>query len=277
MITQRTSVEGLGEVAPSVGNLADNVRDLRGRLISVRNDAYARIKTAGTAKLGKTEGTRVAVEFDYIKGEFPVAVEYDKLSLDLARRAVIANSQGKYSCTDSTERYDKKRKIAEREEKSGVSHQERTAVLLPREDFNMSPLKNPNHFAFFLKDLAEKEGESSYFVLNGNNPIRVYLVDKAIVDGKKDSQLLENPNGTIVVPYAWFRSLVDGSGLGGLGSAVSCDYGARGVLSGAPKAPQKTSRTSKLKLEVTQALRRRQPFEYNGTLYVPVRKGISLK
>ncbi len=205
MITQKAYVEGLGEYATSTGDLAENVRDLKGRLASVRNEAFARIHTAGKENIG-ADGTKFAVEFDYFKGEQPVAVKYDKLSLALAKRAGKANRRDRYCCTDSGERYDSSRKKAEKR---------KGAVLLPRENFIISPFKNPDIFAFFFGDTASETGDDSYFVFNKKQPIQVYLIDKAIVDGKKNPELLENLNGTIVVPYGWFGSLGSRSGLGG--------------------------------------------------------------
>jgi hypothetical protein len=229
MITQTTYVEGLGKYATSTGDLAANVKELRGRLASMRDNAFARLKTSGinVVNIGKTEGTRVALEFDYIRGANPVVVKYDKLSPVLAKKTVEANRQDQYLCTNSTRRYDVNARTAEREDKSGIPFKDRTALLLSRDNFNMSPTENANCFAFFLEDLAS---ENSYFVLNGKVPITVYPIDKTIVDGKCNTQLLQNPNGTIVVPYGWFRSLGNRSGLDGYDRyAYICDDTARGM------------------------------------------------
>ena len=241
MISKRTNVKGLGIVAQSDGNLYTNAKDLKGRIISIEDEARARIQTAGKENIGETEGTRAAVELTYIKNDIPVAVKYDKLSQTIAKRAVEANSKNKYLCTNSTERYDINRKIADKEEKSGIPDIERTAIVLPRDDFNMSPLENSSQFNFFFEDMAEEEGKNSYFNLNKKVPVHVYLINKSITDGKKGSDVLENLNGTIIVPYMWFGGLDARSELGGVGRlAGDCGNGARGVL-GAPKASQKIS------------------------------------
>jgi len=232
-----THIRGLGKFTTSVGNLVTNVNELKGRLASLRNDALLRLKTSGNQNIGKTEGTRVALEFDYIKGANPVVIKYDKLSLSLAEKVVRANRVNKYHCTDSTKRYDTNAKKAEKEEQSGVPYEKRSAILLPRENFKMSLDENSNHFAFFLEDLAGKEGENSYFALNEKNPIEVYLIDKKIVDGERDLQLLQSQGGTIVVPYGWFRSLDSRSELDGNGrNANYYDDRARGVLEGSGEA-----------------------------------------
>src|SRR3989338_9443958 len=186
MISKKTNVEGLGIVAQSDGDLYTNVRDLKGRLISLRDEAYARIQTSGNEDIGKTDGTRTAVELTYIKSDVPVALKYDKLSLTIAKRAVEANSKGKYLCTGSTERYDTNREIADKEDKDGIPYKERTAIVLPRDSFNMSPLENSSQFNFFFEDMAEKKGKNSYFNLNKKALVHVYLIDKDMIDGKKD-------------------------------------------------------------------------------------------
>jgi hypothetical protein len=283
MITQRTPVEGLGEYVTSIGDLVTNARELKGRLASVRTDAFVRLRTAGDRKpnIGKTEGARVSLEFDYVKGAAPIVVKYNRLAIPLAQITVDANSRNQYLCTDSTKRYEEHVKRAEKEEHLGIPFARRTALILPRMNFDMSPDVNQNAFAFFLEDLAEREGENSYFVLNGRNPVTVYLINKDIIDGKKDPQLLQNPSGTVVVPYGWFWSLGDRSGLYGNGrGADDCVGRARGVLKASTegaKPTQKTARTNILETSVLSALKKKQAFEYNGVFYVPVRgKSISL-
>ena len=262
MAISKIFVEGLGEYATSTGNLVANARELGGRLASMRTDALARLVTAGDGKanIGKSEGARVGLEFNYVKGGNPVVVKYDRLSVPFAQRTVDANSRNQYLCTNSTRRYEQHAKQAEREEKSGVPYEQRTALMLVRDNFNMSPNENLNQFAFFLEDLAVKEGEKSYFVLNGRNPIIVSLIDKDIVDGKRDSQFLQNPSGTIVVPYGWFRSLGDRSELDGCSRGASyCGNRARGVfeastLQGA-KPTQKIVAESYSPAKIERALR----------------------
>lgn len=239
MIKSIANLEGLGPIVQSDGDLYTNVKDLKDGFISVRDEALLRIMTAGKENIGAIEGTRTAVKLGYIKNDAPVALKYDKLSPAIAKRAVEANSKGKYLCTNSTEMYDTNRRIADREEYSEIPYKNRRAIVLPREDFNMSPSENSSKFAFFFEDMS---GDNSYFAFNKKFPISVYLINKDIIDGKKDSGILENPDGTIIVPYMWFRSLESRSGLDGDdGDASYCNDGTRGVF-GAPLVRPKISK-----------------------------------
>src|SRR3989344_5048513 len=96
MISKKSNVEGLGIVVQSGGDLCTNVKDLKGKLISIEDEARARIQTSGNEDIGKIDGTRVAVELTYIKSDAPVALKYDELNRIIAKRAVEANSKGKY-------------------------------------------------------------------------------------------------------------------------------------------------------------------------------------
>lgn len=244
MINQTVFVKGLGEVAYSDGSLAVNRRDLKGRLISPRNEAYARIHTAGKEDIGKTDGTRVALEVDYMKGELPILARYDRLNLALAKQVVDANSQGKYYCTDSTKKYETKRKLADKEEKQGKSPQERTAIALPRDSFGMTLTENRQQLDFILQDTGEQ-----YFELNGKVLINFYPIDKKVVDGNSPN-LLTNANGTIVVPYLWFGCLDYGSGLYG---RYAYYYGrARGVSGSSAEGAPKISGETQVQKQVSE-------------------------
>jgi len=262
MISKRNLIHGLGFVVQSDGNLSTNVQDLGGRLISVRDEAFTRVHTAGKECIGQSEGTRVSVEFDYISGQPPVAIKYSQLSPSLARRTVVANTANRYHCTGSTARYNQHRKTAESQEKRSVPYEKRTAVVIPRGNFDMSPAENSGLFNFFLGDMAKAEGIDSYIVLNKGVPITVYPISKDIVDGKRDRHLLENPNGTIIVPYGWFRSLDVRSELSASSrGAEVANLRARGVLDqSAEGASQKSSSANLLynKTDVTREIKRIQ-------------------
>lgn len=248
MISKRISVEGLGTVVQSEGNLSDNFNDLGGGLISLRDEAYSRIKTAGKEDIGKFDTTRTAVELNYIRNDFPVAIKYDRLSREITEWVVNANyTFMQYICTRSTERYDTNRKIAERENKDGVPYEERKAIILPRGSrenkfgipckdrttaldveqnmFSMSPLENTNEFKFFLEDMAAQEGENSYFAFNKNTPIKVYLINKDIIE--------RDAIGTCIVPYILFDGLCNNSELWGDDRHAGDRFSTRGILKSA--------------------------------------------
>ena len=61
MIVRKIYVDGLGVVAQSEGDLSTNVRDLRGRIISARDEAFVRIMVSEDENIGRIEGTRVSM------------------------------------------------------------------------------------------------------------------------------------------------------------------------------------------------------------------------
>ena len=203
-------VEGLGEVVTSSGNLVTIVKDLGGRLISVRDEAYARIQTEGY--ISKSEGTLVSMVVSYLKGEYPVLEKKEIFPLGLAKRLVKANSQTKYYSTPTSKAYDRVREKAEKEEKLGIEPAKRTAIILPsRENFLMSSTNHVDEGAFIFEDMAKpdkKTGRKSYFQLYGS--IEMLLLDADTVDGKEPN-LLTAQNGTIQ-NYVWFGKLLDGLG-----------------------------------------------------------------
>ncbi len=224
MTVQRTNVEGLGDIVTSIGNLATNVQEL-GRIISIRDDAYARIHS----DIGKTEGTRVSMIVDYLNGEMPVLVR-NGMNQRLAESLVNANSQNKYYSTGSAEQYEKARKTADNEVKSGIVPENRKAIMCPSRDvFSMSLTENPEHLNFVFQDVAKE-----YFEKNGE-PIKFLPIHSGTVDAS---------DGTIQ-NYIWFRCLDVASELlgGDSRNASNCYNGARGVsrVLDAPKAPRKIS------------------------------------
>lgn len=223
MISKRINVKGLGIIATSDGDLYENVEDLKGRIITVRNEACARIKTAGKENIGKTEGTRVSILGIYLKEELPVWQRKLIFPKNLAKLLVNANSKNKYYSTGSTKEYEQARKNADAEEKGGVAPEERSAIVLPsKEVFEMSLSKNRNQLDFILQDLAEQ-----YLQLNGH-PIKFYPIDAGIVDGTQPD-LLTKPYGTIQ-NYMWFGGLDGRSELLGCDGVAYYDDWARGVF-----------------------------------------------
>ncbi len=245
MIKKRQYVEGLGEVGTSIGNLATNVQDLGARLISVRDDAYARIQTAGNedigriegTRIGRIEGTRVCMVVTHLKGDYPVLEKKRKFPLGLAKRLVEANFQGKYHSTSTSKAYDWVRKKADKEEQAGIDPAKRTAIVLPsRTSFVMSPDNNAEYYAFVFEDMAdsdEQTGRQSYFQLN-KGAINFYPIGVSIVDGEKPN-LLTAQNGSIP-NCVWLGSFGGRSNLGGDRVAGDCGDGSRGVCESAEGA-----------------------------------------
>jgi len=242
MITQRVYVEGLGEVATSVGDLSTNVKDLNGKLISVRDDAYSRIH----ANVGQAEGTRVSMIVNYLKGENPILVKQDKFPVRLAKELVIANRQGRYFSTGSEKQYEQSAKLAEKEVKSGIAPADRKAILCPsRAVFSMSPSENPEHLAFVFEDVA-----AEYYKKN-KQPIKFYPID---------SQIVDETNGTIQ-NYTWFSGLDGESVL--LGSGRDPDFcvgSARGVRGGSGGSAEGTRKNSVQIPTLSEILEYSKPF-----------------
>jgi len=231
-----TYVDGVGEFPTSVGDLATNVQELRGRLTSVSNDAYTRIVTAGKQDVGKTEGTRVSMIINYLKGEKPVLLKQERFPIGLARKLIEANSKKRYYSTNSEKAYETAIKTAEQENKQGIEPKKRTAIICPsRIDFSMSPDENKSHYEFVFGDMAYENKENrglSYFQLN-KGPITFCPIDVGTVD---------SINGAIQ-NYLWFRSLDNGSVLiGSYRNANYCIGRARGALKRTHEAGRKNFR-----------------------------------
>lgn len=266
-------VEGLGKVRQSGGDLYTNVNEL-GKLISPRNEAYARMHSS------ITDGTRVSMAVRHFKGEVPILIK-NAMTKRLAKQLVHANSQGKYFSTSSPREYEQARTLAEKQARD-IEPAKRTAIACPSRDvFGMSPITYLDHLKFIFEDLADASGENSYWqfarkAVNAGEDfvINFYPIDKDIVDGNQPQELT-SLNGT-VENYLWFRSLGSGSGLGGgNGDAGSIGGRARGVSSARHKVPsvsRKNSGVKSLDERVSVALERKQAFEYNGVVWVPARK-----
>lgn len=220
VLSERRTIDGLGEVVESTGDLVTNVRELRkyGGLISPRDEAYVRAHSG----IGQSEGTRVSMVVRYLKGENSVLVK-DGMTLSLARKLTEANRQGNYFDTGSSKAYDLARKIADKEEKSGKAAEERIAILCPsRDKFGMSPTENSTVLEFVFEDTAQE-----YFERNGSNQIAFYPIDSLVVDRAQGA--IQN--------YLWFDGLGGRSELDGNSRFANyVDCGARGVLAVPTKA-----------------------------------------
>lgn len=248
MITQKYHIKGLGEIAYSDGTLVDNVKDLNGRLISPKDEAFARFQSRVGKQIGKTDGTRVAIEVDYLKDEDPVLVRYDKLSPRLAKSVVDANSHNKYFCTDSSKRYETKRRAADKQLEQGISPSQMSAIVISRNVFEMALTPSRDVLDFLFQDQTEV-----YYGFKGDFPIRFYPLDRDVVDGN-NPDLLTNTNGTIVIPALWFCSLDYRSEFFG-DRFLDFDIRARGVLKSGEATSQKIS-TQETKVEPAYTLKK---------------------
>ena len=169
------------------------------RLISPRDEAYARLQTKGKENLGKEYGTWTTAGFEYIKGELPILrLNSRLLNPNLAKQAVEANRNGNYFSTDSTKEYELSLKQAQKDKNKDPM--DRSVIILPsRNNFRISCKENKEISEAILKDQAEP-----YFELN-NGPITVYPVSSETVDKQ---------NGTILTQL-WFGNLVSGSAFDG--------------------------------------------------------------
>ena len=111
-----THVKELGEVVQSNGNWLTNVQDSKGRIITPRNEAYARLQTIGEKDIGKSYGTRTSAGFEHAKEQFPlVRLRSQLLNKSLAEKAVAANNNGNYFSTQTTKEYEQSLEEAEEE------------------------------------------------------------------------------------------------------------------------------------------------------------------
>ena len=121
-----TYVKGLGNVMQSSGDFSANLKDIGRRIISPRDEAYARLATDGKENIGQSTGTWTSAGLEYAKGELPVFNPFSRLlNLKLARQAVEANRAGRYFNTEARAEYDKSLKQAQKK---------KSALVLPSRD-----------------------------------------------------------------------------------------------------------------------------------------------
>ena len=208
-------VKGLGEVVETAADFYSELKELKlggARLISPRDEAYARLQTIGKDNIGEDDGTRTRAGFDYAKEQLPILrLNSRLLNPALAKKAVKSNRANAYFHTETTEEYEQSLKQAEKDMSKEPS--KRSAVVLPsRDNFTMSDKENWEVLEAVLKDQAEP-----YFKFNG--PITVYPVDKKVVDAQ---------DGTIET-VLWFRNLRNWSDFSGISWDLGNAYRARGV------------------------------------------------
>lgn len=209
-------VKGLGKIVEVCNEFNMELRQFAesgARLISPRDEAYARLQTLRKENIGKVYGTRTTSGFEYARGQFPIFRVTSRLvDPKLAKQAVRANRNAKYFHTSTTKEYEDSLKQAEKDRNKDPI--DRNFIVLPsREAFRISDKENWEIYEVALKDQAKP-----YF--NYNGPIIVYPIFKGEVD--------EQP-GTIL-NVLWFRALGGASLFYGFSRSLNDDDRARGVF-----------------------------------------------
>lgn len=235
-------VEGLGrvvEVCKDFYSCLQGLKRKKADLVTPRDEAYARIHTAGKENIGRSCGTWTTFGLEYAKDSLPLLRRNSRLlNPKLAKLAVEANRQGRYFSTETRQEYDESLKEAEQDKRPFL---EREVLVLPhREAFEASS----DILEFSLQDLAGK-----YFKFNGNNPIKVYPVNKETVNSQ---------NGTILTQL-WFSGLDCRSGFG-CSRYLDLDYRARGVCR--VKSAEGTAKKSAVEMKVKSGYTTKQIDSY---------------
>ncbi|MEK6861859.1 MAG: hypothetical protein AABY07_07885 [Nanoarchaeota archaeon] len=206
-------VKGLGEVVESDKYFYIALQELksgRARLITPREEAYARLNTKGS--IGGSDGTWTTAGFEYAKEQSPILNLNSRLTdPSLAKLATEANREGNYFSTESIREYEQSLKQAEKD-KNKEPAKRNTIVLPSRNEFRITDKENWEVLETVLKDQAKP-----YFEFNG--PIVVYPVPPETIDTQE---------GTLLTQL-WFGSLDDRSYFSGV--SRNLDYGnwVRGV------------------------------------------------
>ena len=225
------TVKGVGRVVEVSRNFYDNLNALRenfAKVISGRQEAIARMETAGTENIGRSYGTYLNSGFEYAKGQMPVLrLKSRLLDPKLARLAVEANKQSRYFSTGDTQFYEESLKQAEKEVKEGREPWKRQVIVMLSRD--LFAIKSDKNFDVLEFELRDPKLAKQYFEFNGSNPMNVYLVDKSTVDVQ---------DGTLLT-QVWFWNLGNRSDVIGGSRFLSNAYRVRGVLPTAEGRTQK--------------------------------------
>ena len=180
------TVKGVGRVVEVSRNFYDNLNALRenfAKVISGRQEAIARMETAGTENIGRSYGTYLNSGFEYAKGQMPVLrLKSRLLDPKLARLAVEANKQSRYFSTGDTQFYEESLKQAEKEVKEGREPWKRQVIVMLSRD--LFAIKSDKNFDVLEFELRDPKLAKQYFEFNGSVPMDVYLVDKSTVDAQ---------------------------------------------------------------------------------------------
>lgn len=222
-------VKGLGqivEVCTEYNVELEQLRDSGSRLISPRDEAYARLKTLKKEGVGIVYGTRTSAGLEYAKGQLPIFRVNSRLNnLKMAKKAVAANKRREFFHTNSAKEYEESLKEAKRDMKKPPK--DRNVIVLPSRDaFIISDKQHWDIYETVLKDQAK-----AYFEYNG--PLPIYTIDKETVDSQK---------GTIMT-VLWFRSYEGQSILYGYSRNLNHDDRARGVFIESKKQQQSLATT----------------------------------
>lgn len=190
-------VENLGEIVEAYPNLFDmelsELKSSRVSLITPRDEAYARIATAGKENIGKDNGTWTSAGLEYIAGELPLLRYHSRLlDIELAKKAVEANrNRYCYFSTDSEREYEESLAIAKEDESKEPS--KRRIIILPsKQNTLINHDNNWQVLKFLLRDKAKK-----YFEFNHEKDIQLYQVASATVDSQKGTLLTQLRFGCI--------------------------------------------------------------------------------
>ena len=194
-------VEGLGQVMQSEGDFYALLQDLKGHLMTPREEAYARLATKDSTHIGQTKGIWTTAGFEYARGMMPILnLRSRLLNRTLAKRAIKANSAGRYFSTETTKEYEESAKEAE----GSLDPVDRTVIVLPsRTQFTLSDKENWDIMQAILKDQAKP-----YFEFNG--PIEVYPVLAGDVDSQGGTLLTQLWVGGLDIRRSYF--IGDGRG-----------------------------------------------------------------
>ena len=209
------NVKGLGQIVEVCSEYhveLQQLKDSSARLISPRDEAYARLHTRGKEKIGIIYGTRTTAGFEFTKGELPIFRVNSRLNdVKMGKLVVDANKKRKYFNTKTRKEYDES--LVEAKKDENKDPKDRNVIVLPsRDSFTISDKEHWDIFECALKDQAKP-----YFEYNG--PITVYPIHKGTVDEQ---------DGTIL-NVLWFRSYEGASIFYGFSRNLNHDDRARGV------------------------------------------------
>jgi hypothetical protein len=194
--------------------ILSQLNDQDARLISARDEAYIRIKTAGKVDIGKSSGTWCLHGVEYKPfNHYPLLRRESRL-LDpkLASQAVDANRNNKYFSTNSTKEYEESLAIA-KEDRNKAPKERRIIILPPLTRVTISPRQSSEILEFLLQDLAEE-----YYKFNGSKSIILYLIN---------SETINQYKGTVLTQF-WFWDRNNNSDFDGSRRILNCNCFSRG-------------------------------------------------
>ena len=201
MIKTLANVKGLGEVVEVSGALYSELQQLKeakARLISPRDEAFARIETAGRGKKDRSKilkiyglhvpGTRTISGFEYIKGELPIFTAKSRIFENTEKLETAIDAKKAYFDIRTTMGY--RSLLEQAEEDKEKEPEKRQVIVLPsRKDFEISPTENWEVLQTILGDQAEAYFDLHKRVHGVLKPIPVHLAYKDRVDSQNGTLL----------------------------------------------------------------------------------------